>query len=193
MLRQILPFLTIGWIKCVGSNSTSLTEITWGVSQGSPMIPTLFSIFMDVLAERIESNSECAENSGIILFANDAQLTAKSQLALEQNLDTAFTWATETEMTWNDWKCFPIQPENDQVFLKMGTEPIQVVESETNLGVTITREDITYMLLRERTQKTYVRLEIQKRIGLNAKGFGPRMSRSMYFTFIRPCSNNFSP
>ena len=89
-------------------------------------------------------------------------------------------------MAWKVWKCSAIQPENDQVPLKMGTELIQVVESETNLGVTVTREGITDKLLRERIQKAYVRLETLKRIGLIAKGFRPRMSRSMYLTFIHP-------
>ena len=56
---------------------------------------------MDVLAERIEPNNERSENYGIILFVDDVQLTAKSRLALQLNIDTAFTWDTETEMTWD--------------------------------------------------------------------------------------------
>ena len=85
------------------------------------MIPMLFNVFMDVLAERIEPNNEGTDNSRIILFADDVQLTAKSRLALQQNLDTAFTWATETEMTWNVGKCSILLPEHGQVPLRMGT------------------------------------------------------------------------
>ena len=69
----------------------SLAEITRGILQGSPMSPTLFNIFVGVLAERIEPKNESAENSGFILFADDAQLTTKSRLALQKNFNTAFT------------------------------------------------------------------------------------------------------
>ena len=48
------------------------------------MVPTLFNIFMDVLAERIEPNNESAENSGIILFTDDVQLTAKSRIGYNE-------------------------------------------------------------------------------------------------------------
>ena len=153
ILRQILPFITVGWTKCAGSNSNNLAEITRGVPRGSPMSPTLSDIFIDVLAERIEPKKESAENSGIIVFAVDVQPTAKSRLALKQYFDTAFTWDTETEMTWNVRKCSTIQPEHVQVSLKMGMEPIQVVESETYFGNTIRRQGITDKLLRERVQK----------------------------------------
>ena len=148
------------------------------------MIPKLFNAVMDVLAERIEPNNESSENYGIKLFADDVQLTTNSRLALQQNLDTEFTWATETEMTWIVRKCSIIQPENEQVPLKMGTEPIQVVESEAYLGVTITRQDITHKLLRKRVREAWVRLGMLKRIGLNTKMFGPGLSRTINLTFI---------
>ena len=89
-------------------------------------------------------------------------------------------------MTWNVRKRSTIQLENDQVPLKMGMEPIQVIESETYLRFTITRQGITDKLLREGVQKARKRLDMLKRVGLNAKGFGPRLSRNMYLTFIRP-------
>ena len=149
------------------------------------MSPTLFNVFMDVLAECIEPSNEGAENSGIILFADDVQLTAKTRLALEQNLDTAFTWATETEMTSNVRKRSTLLPEHDQEPLRMGTELIQTVELENYLVVTITRQGITDKLLRERVQKARERLEMLKRLGLNAKAFEPKLSRNMYLTFIR--------
>ena len=84
ILRQTLPFLTVGWTSCVVSSSNSLAEITRGVPQGSPISPTLSNIFIDLLAERIEPNNGSAENTGIILFADDVQFTAKFWLALQQ-------------------------------------------------------------------------------------------------------------
>ena len=61
------------------------------------MSPTVLKVFMYVLAERIEPNNEGTENCGIILFADEVQIAARSRLALQQNLDTAFTCATETK------------------------------------------------------------------------------------------------
>ena len=63
------------------------------------MSPTLYNVLVDIIAERIKPNNEISESSGIILFADYVQFTAKSRLLLQINLYTAFTWATETEMT----------------------------------------------------------------------------------------------
>ena len=61
----------------------------------------------------------------------------------------------------------------------MSSEPIQVVESEAYLGVTISRNVIADKFLRERVQKTYVRLQTMKSIGLDAKGFGRRLRKNV--------------
>ena len=124
-LRSHCPVLTVGWTKCVGSNSNSLAKITRGVPQGSPMIPTLFNIFMDVLAERIEPNNKSDENSGIILFVEEAQLTAKSRIALQRNPRDGFhvvNWnindMERVEMLHNTTGDWPGTPENGH-----GTNP----------------------------------------------------------------------
>ena len=70
-----------------------------------------------------------AENSGIILFVDEAQLTDKSWLALQLNLDVSSTRATETEMMLNVRKYSTRQPDVDKVPLETGSELIQIVES----------------------------------------------------------------
>ena len=65
-------------------------------------------------------------------------------------------------MTWNARKCSTIQPKNDLFILRIGAEPIQLVDSETYLGITITRQGITDKILLERVQKPGVRLEMLK-------------------------------
>ena len=88
-------------------------------------------------------------------------------------------------MTWNVRKCSTLLLEHDQVPLQTGTEPIQVVGSETYLGVAMTRKVTADKLLSERVQKACARLEMIKRTGLNAKGFGTKLSRNIYLRFIR--------
>lgn len=63
------------------------------------MSPRLFNVFMDVLAERMGPYRINIEKSVIILLPDDVQLTAKSRLELKENLEIAFAWAIESEMT----------------------------------------------------------------------------------------------
>ena len=150
------------------------------------MSPTLFSIFMDILAEKVEPPDTSEADSAIILFAEDVQLRARYRLSLQRDLGKAYTWAQNSDMTWNVSKCSTLQPEEDTVPLRMVHEQMKVSKAETYLGVTITRDRLTDALLKERVKSARAPLEMLKGIGLNAKGFGSKISRSMYLTFIRP-------
>ena len=61
-----------------------------------------------------------------------------------------------------------------------------MVESETCLGVTTMNGSITDKFLIEQVRKASVRLEMLKRIVLNARLYGPRLSTDMYLKFICP-------
>ena len=93
---------------------------------------------------------------------------------------------TECTRKTSGWKLAGICGITAPQTFTMGNECMRVGESETYLGVTLTKDGPTGKLLRDRVKSARARLEMLKRIGLNAKGFGPRISRSMYLTFIRP-------
>ena len=74
----------------------------------------------------------------------------------------------------------------DNAPFNMGSVPMKVGASETYLGVTLTSDGLTEALLKGRMKSSRARLEMLKHFGLKAKGFGPKISHSMYLTFIRP-------
>ncbi len=186
LFRQVVPFLLTTWTRAVGDTSPTEAELTRGVPQESPLSPSLFNIFMDVLDERIQPKNNMNNDSRIILFADDVQLRARTREGLQAPLNAAKQWADEFDMTWSASKCATIQPENDTTPFYIGGELISVADSETYLGVTITLGGLSDDQTAQRVQKARARLEMLKRIGMNAKGFGPMLCRKMFLTFVRP-------
>ena len=175
----------MGWTKFVRSSSPTLAEQARGVPQDSPLSPTLFNIFMDVLSEKIEPNDSYHACSAVILFADHVQPREKYRFSLQRDLKNADTWSRHSDMTWNVRKSPTIQTKEENAAFNMGREPVKVGASETYLGTTITTDGLTDALLKDRVKISRARLEMLKRIGLNAKKFGPKISCSMYLIFVR--------
>ena len=102
MIAAMLSPLTV---RIVGDRKSSEAVLINGVPQGSRLSPVLFSIFIDVLAERLRqvptTDTEWPGN----LFADDVALFAKTEKGLQRLLDICSRWAADYGMTWSASKC----------------------------------------------------------------------------------------
>ena len=153
---MIKYFLQPQLIRTVGDATNSLFIVHLGVAQGSPLSPTLFNIFIDVLARDLENVPHSWSTSPATLYADDVILLVRHSCGLQKILDICADWAGETNMIWNakmkkSMNLFPGSEENVKAFLLAGNPLHRVTEAEY-LGVTITLDGIT-------TKKTLARVQ----------------------------------
>ena len=94
-------FLQPGFIRTVGDATNSLFTVNLGVAQGSPLSPTLFNVFIDVLARALEATPRTWSSAPATLYADDVILRAINSPALQRLLDICTNWANNNNMVWN--------------------------------------------------------------------------------------------
>jgi hypothetical protein len=72
---------------------TSSFRCQQGVKQGCPLSPLLFGLYLDALEGRLDGRDYDAPTLAnvhvwLLLFADDLALTSKSEVGLQQQLDT---------------------------------------------------------------------------------------------------------
>ncbi len=128
----------------VGGHLTDMFPITAGVRQGDSLSPTLFSIFVDDLAEEIRSLS-CGIMVGglqvpLLLYADDVVLMAPTEHAAQMQLDKLNEWCQKWWMSINPAKSKAIHVRNPQKprcqeILTCGEDVIEFVDVYKYLGV----------------------------------------------------------
>ena len=108
--------------------------------QGSVLGPILFIIFnddIDLCVALIKAFAKFADDikiGNLIMSPNDAE-------NLQACIDSFFEWAKKWEMVFNIPKCkvLHLGHTNPGFVYKMNGQPLQVVESETDIGVLVSR------------------------------------------------------
>jgi hypothetical protein len=140
---------------------------------------------MDVLAEALENADQERDEGRATFFADDVQLRARNRESLAKMLKVCEEWADQNDMKWSTKKCSTIHPEEDQQPFTFCDSTLSVVRKADYLGVTLTEQGIRDDNLLDRVRNARGRLEMLKRIGMNAKAFGPMLCKSLYITFVR--------
>jgi hypothetical protein len=152
-LLHKLTFYGIGgktnsWIKAflscrsqkvsVNGTHSSPIAVTSGVPQGSVLGPILFLLYINDIADTI--------NSPMRLFADDSIIfreihTHDDHLALQEDINQVSKWASQWKMAFNVKKCFllpiTLKKKRSNHLYTMDDKPISAVDSHPYLGVHI--------------------------------------------------------
>lgn len=98
-------------VETIDDNTNKTATIQRGVTQGSPLSPTIFNVYMDPLVQEIlkpiqekktiPTNPVIKTEVATVLFADDVKIQSKTPRKLQEALNRAHEWAERYEMTWS--------------------------------------------------------------------------------------------
>ena len=127
-------------MKIKNYKSTTIS-VTYGVSQGSILGPSLFSLYINDLAEIIPNNN-------LILYADDTVIFDNDIGRLQELLNLTYDWCENYLLTINTYH----QYDNDRLFL--GKNILEHVQEYKYLGVNMDSE-MSFHQQREILHKQY--------------------------------------
>ena len=123
----------------IDGETSSPAEVTSGVPQGTVLGPTLFLIYINDIAENINSN--------IRLFADDCVVYRQidspvDHVILQEDLNNLFDWSNTWQMKFNVDKCVVMNIGNLKIKskheYKMNNQILDTVKHHPYLGVKLT-------------------------------------------------------
>ena len=142
-------------VKCtvrINSDNTPWFDVLSGVKQGCILSPTLFSIYINDLASKI-NDLNCGIQTdetmlSILLYADDIVLLAPDEISLQRMMNIVSEWCDDWKLTINDEKTkvvhfSPQSREISRCKFTCGGQSIQFTDSYRYLGVWLD-EHITF-------------------------------------------------
>lgn len=171
------------------------SHVTSGVPQGTGIGPTLFLVFINDIADNLNSTTR--------LFADDCVLhrpirTEQDHQLLQEDLDTLVHWSNTWQMEFNISKCAIMQATNKRhktnFPYKMKGQTLEIVDHQPYLGVELS-SNLKYNLHIDQSCKKASRaLGFLKR---NLKHCPPSVKERAYTSLVRPkleyCSTIWNP
>lgn len=164
-LLQPMELVTDGPMLCKNSN-----EVTLGVPQGDPASTTLFNMYMDVYAETVLQTTEDYEidGKGLIMFADDVNLQARTPQKLQEMLNDSTEWAKRNGMQWSTHKCYILQPGIRRTpQFKLAEKNIQTAAEVQYLGITMTSAGVVDSTTIRRCLSAQLQLRDLCKLGLS--------------------------
>ena len=126
IIRLLLDMYRRQNVKVKWNNTYSNSfHVSNGVRQGGVLSPILFSIYLDVLIERLKAEGiGCYAGSnyvGVVAYADDVTLLCPSRQGLQQMLDICATYGRAFMITYNETKTECIK------FVKRNTLPLLIL------------------------------------------------------------------
>ena len=167
----------------IGNESSSTSQVTSGIPQGSILGPILFTIFINDLPEAI--NSICK------IFADDTKIynTCKNHVTIQQDLTSLQIWSNKWQLYFNGQKCKCLHhgranPNHTYHFEnENGNEALPDGFEETDLGVTFTLNLNFDKHINDKVKKANMMLGLIKR---NFSFIDKNVFNTLYKSLIRP-------
>ena len=179
---RVLQNLYQGTESCVAvdGKQTPWMKSEVGLRQGCVMSPTIFSIFINRLAEDLKQTGKGVKwndrRFNLLLFADDIVLIAQDEGDMQRMLDMAYECSQSMRFQFNAQKCKVMRSGKECTKWTMGGEVIQEVQSFTYLGVEFGRrvgwKEMKKKVL-EKATKRMCKIEMLRRV------YGLSMTRTM--------------
>ena len=165
----------------VNGGLTNPIPLQRGLFQGSILSPTLFDIYIDDLAETLNTAGENPVPV-CLLFADDIMLNASNAQTMQQHLHMVTTWCTQNRMELNISKCGTFESRET---LTANGEAIPVVHTYTYLGVALSQEGIAFEKLVENNHQKALGAFITVKNSLSSRTWPPAIKINIYKMYIR--------
>lgn len=162
----------------INRSNSRVIQTFIGLFQGGVISPSLFGIFIDTLATRINAGALVRRPIGLF-FADDVCLFPNSAAEAHKLLEICHLWSTEFHMKWNHLKCGSI---GNYSPLLLGYKPIPIVERYKYLGVLFGAKGALWRLHFEFAR----RKTLNFLSALDGAAWSPRNRLLIFKAFVRP-------
>jgi len=187
LCSQISMFMGTDLLSAVGDNDSKVYEMRMGVPEGSPLSPSIFNIYMDTLAVKLDATKQKYANIPCTIYADDVVLFAKTAKGLKKLLRICSDWAREFGMSWATdpgKSCVLVPPSSKTKFYLAGN--ILTRELTTRyLGVEVSWEGVVSAYTEGRMNAAMGRCNVIRHVGLTKMAHIKRI-KLIYNSFIRP-------
>ena len=191
MGKKGIPRYLIRLVESLQSNCYSQVAVNGGLTnpillqrglfQGSILSPILFDIYIDDLADELNTTGTNALPI-CMLFADDIMLNTANAPTMQQHLDTVSDWCAQNKMELNITKCGTFE---SGAGLKANGEDIPMVNTYTYLGVALSQEGIAFELLVENNHQKALGALIAVKDSLSSRTWPPAIKINIYKMYIR--------
>ena len=163
-----------------------------GLLQGSSLSPCLFNVFINSLSNLLNDKEDGLESKGErinnLLYADDTVLLSSSTENTQVLLNACDDWSKGHGIEFAPTKCAIIQKNiDDDTTNMLYNTPVNVGKTYTYLGLIFDMKGINWELsMKKRIEGAINRIHWMGRKGMNAFGWRPMMSLSIYKSYIRP-------
>lgn len=177
--------LTANRLCTVGDHLKYKEELYGGFPGGSPLTPTLFNLYADKLAHRLQKIPQAVSSWLANLFADDVQLVAKTLAGLQNMLHICTAWADQYGMTRAPQKSKILTNALPDTPLLLARTALPVAEDTTYLGLSIDCHGVRVEATSKILKAAKKRVNQLRSIGVFYRTH-LRLKRNIFLALIRP-------